>query len=681
MVRMLKNSTSEEVGKEIKISELPLAKKSLIDDLFVISQSDADDLLTTRKIPLSLIINSIVSDRKGNLIDIVDGFKLFSDKSLLDKAVDDSAKSAREAKEYSEISLSGADAYVNGDEAQEAINSGKEKRRFFPVVSHGDAWTERWENVGGVATPTGEYLPSGQFVDEVGKLAREAAYRSQKITNVTDLKDDFNEKIIGGIASDDFKVPFYVTESGSSFISGVRVINVPDKKGFVITDDYMVPYLCSPDYENNEGIPVIGNFASTEVVIRKIDVNGVMGVNNEGQSLSVGVTTPALVKIVNSTQPYKNKTFSGSIRSNNPDADTSIPLVESNYVIPGFEKYPQSETYLSAFVNELTRKMMAEHGVNSADDLPFYFFGAVHGIAGLKLSELMKSSESYDIYISQLKNAVRLANEEGGVYSELCRFYSQGESDYRDSTPPEIWEDQFIKNARDKNHDVRAITGQDFDSIIVGAQLASHHGYNRLFPSIALSMRKLAHEGYLQIGYPAYIGAYVDSVHMSPDEYIYCGKLAQRSLHRALKNNQDGKPFGITWLAIIKEKVQGNVHVYIYNVPTPPLRIKTDWVREAPNYGFEVVDRATFEYIDIITSVEVTGWDRITVITSRPLAENEVMTYGWGVTQLMGKSGRINGPRGNVCDSSGDIPGESYTDSAGTFRPMDDYAEIWKSER
>lgn len=84
--------------------------------------------------------------------------------------------------------------------------------------------------------------------------------------------------------------------------------------------------------------------------------------------------------------------------------------------------------------------------------------------------------------------------------------------------------------------------------------------------------------------------------------------------------------------------------------------------------------------MDIITSVEVSGSNRITVVTSRPLAQNEVLTYGWGVSGEIGKSGRINGPRGNVCDSSGDLPDESYTDSTGVLRPMDDYAEIWMSE-
>lgn len=582
-----------------------------------------------------------------------------------------------------DLTMSATAAYDSKETAQKAIDDGIETRRFFTVWSDsGLYWTEKYENINGIATPTGDTLASGAYVFKFGYQANEAFKRSRNIANINDAYDEFGHKIIGGIATKTGQVPFYINNRGDTSLSGLKVIKMPGGSGLVYTDMFFRPYACSPGYPNKEGLPVIGGVVEkNEPNIPDIDYRGVMGVQLEGQSLSVGGTNQANVKIVNATQPYNNVTFSGTIRSQTPETDVLSPLIESNYVIPGFEQYPQSETYLSSFVNELTRKLMVEHGASSADDLPFKFFGVTHGIAGLKLSELMKGSESYNNFIRYVTNAMRLANAEGKIYSELCRYFSQGESDYRDATPMDEWEAMFIKNAADKNRDMRAITGQSYDSIIVGAQLASHHGYNRVFPSIALSIRKLAHAGHMQLGYPAYVGKYIDSVHMSPDEYIYCGRLAQRSLHRALQNNEAGKPFGVTWLAIIKENVQGTVHEYVYNVPTPPIRIKTDWVWETPNYGFEVVNRDTYEYIDIITSVAVTAADRITVITSRPLSENEVMTYGWGVTQLMGKSGRINGPRGNICDSSGDLPGESYEDSTGAMRPMDDYAEIWMSER
>ncbi|POP25465.1 hypothetical protein C3R43_15705 [Serratia marcescens] len=498
--------------------------------------------------------------------------------------------------------------------------------------------------------------------------------------NIKGVKDEMGKEIIAGIASENGKIPLYVNSNGDSFLSGLRIINFGDAPGIVYCDSLFRPYACSPGYPNPEGLPVIGESLGAGGPAIKIDLTGIMGVQTEGQSLSLGVTKPDYVKLVNTTQPYLNQMFSGTIRSTTPETDTLVPLVETNKVLPGAEDYPQSETYLSSFVNELTRKLMAERQVTSAANLPFKFFGAAHGVAGLKLVELIKGTASYDMFLKYVTNAKRLASASGKTYLELCGFFSQGESDYRDQTRPEDWEALLIQYLADKNKDAKAITGQKFDRVVVAAQLASHRAYTRVVPTIALSIAKLARQGYLQIGYPAYVGKYVDSVHMSPDEYIYCGRLAQRSLHRALQRNSEGKPFGITWLAIIDELVQGTIHVYTYEVPTKPIRIRTDWVLEIANYGFAVVTKDTFAYVDIITSVSVTAEDQITVITSRPLTENEMMTYGWGVTGEMGKSGRINGPRGNICDSSGDVPGESYTDSVGVLRPMDDYAEIWKSE-
>ncbi|HGE8313867.1 TPA: hypothetical protein ACGD67_004553, partial [Serratia marcescens] len=89
MVSRLKqkmNSDPIGVDKEMKISELPSAENSLIDDLLVISQNDDDGLLRTKKISMSLLAKSLVSDRDSNLVSLVDGFKFFADKGVLDTA-------------------------------------------------------------------------------------------------------------------------------------------------------------------------------------------------------------------------------------------------------------------------------------------------------------------------------------------------------------------------------------------------------------------------------------------------------------------------------------------------------------------------------------------------------------------------------------------------------------------
>lgn len=55
--------------------------------------------------------------------------------------------------------------------------------------------------------------------------------------------------------------------------------------------------------------------------------------------------------------------------------------------------------------------------------------------------------------------------------------------------------------------------------------------------------------------------------------------------------------------------------------------------------------------IDIISSVSIVGQDRIRIITTRPLADGEFISYGWGRTGDAAGNGRVSGPRGNVRDS------------------------------
>ncbi|MEM8266288.1 hypothetical protein Q4S26_19500, partial [Morganella morganii] len=97
----------------------------------------------------------------GNLVNLVDGFKLFADKGVLDAAV-------IRAEAAAEVAQSGADAYPDVAAAQAAIDAGTETRRYFSVRSTiSTQWVDEYENVNGVATPTGRYLSNGKYVDEI----------------------------------------------------------------------------------------------------------------------------------------------------------------------------------------------------------------------------------------------------------------------------------------------------------------------------------------------------------------------------------------------------------------------------------------------------------------------------------------------------------------------------------
>ncbi|MGP2591293.1 hypothetical protein [Serratia marcescens] len=93
----------------------------------------------------------------------------------VNERIDELAEYTKNAEEYAKdaaasagIAQSGTDAYTDVADAQEAIDSGKETRRYFSVRSTiSTQWVDEYENVNGVATPTGRYLSNGKYVDEI----------------------------------------------------------------------------------------------------------------------------------------------------------------------------------------------------------------------------------------------------------------------------------------------------------------------------------------------------------------------------------------------------------------------------------------------------------------------------------------------------------------------------------
>ncbi len=75
--------------------------------------------------------------------------------------------------------------YTSVAEAQAAIDSGSETRRYFNVMLFDNNWVERYENVNGVATPTGIRLPSSQAVDELSVSLDEANALIARLTLLT----------------------------------------------------------------------------------------------------------------------------------------------------------------------------------------------------------------------------------------------------------------------------------------------------------------------------------------------------------------------------------------------------------------------------------------------------------------------------------------------------------------
>ncbi|MEL5384175.1 sialate O-acetylesterase [Serratia ureilytica] len=177
MVSRLKqkmNSDPIGVDKEMKISELPSAENSLIDDLLVISQNDDDGLLRTKKISMSLLANSLVSDRDSNLVSLVDGFKFFADKGVLDTATS-------RAEAAAEIAQNIADAntyYITPEDPDGTIAGlvGTPEGKSFRVAQGvgADASFIYYRKTNGQAAAIADY-PSETSVRSVADLIKKSA--------------------------------------------------------------------------------------------------------------------------------------------------------------------------------------------------------------------------------------------------------------------------------------------------------------------------------------------------------------------------------------------------------------------------------------------------------------------------------------------------------------------------
>ena len=165
-------------------------------------------------------------------------------------------------------------------------------------------------------------------------------------------------------------------------------------------------------------------------------------------------------------------------------------------------------------------------------------------------------------------------------------------------------------------------------------------------------------------------------IHLDARSYKTLGAYAGYSIKKALIDGVKVKgviPIDIT--------VDGTTISIKYNVPCPPLKFDTEWVKEPPltngvhNYGFNVVKSDDTE---LITNVSVFD-DTVTIECSEsPIGAK--LRYGLNGDRIhmqnseyWGIDGRIHGGRGNLRDSQGDYVQKEIRELGQTMR-LDNWA-------
>lgn len=378
-----------------------------------------------------------------------------------------------------------------------------------------------------------------------------------------------------------------------------------------------------------------------------VDVNHIL---TYGQSLSVGQTEV----VISSVSPYPNNllNFDGVTRTSTYDKSLTGDTYPINRRI-SFN--PLIERVSDGALNTLretpssgTAESLA-YEINKFSDvkfptLPLKVLVSAPGWGATTAAQLSKGSLYYGRLIEDVTAGKTIANALGKVYKVLAVTWTQGESDYLSNTSKQSYKDTMIQLKTDLNADIKEITGQKDDIVIVMYQVATSNGGGKSVPIIALAQYELAmtEKGFYMAS-PMYHMKYNDPFHLKSESSKMIGVHYGFAINKIISEKIDWKP-----LHPKSHIKQGNIVKVKFEVPKAPLVFAPANDVTLTNKGFSVIKGG----VDILTSVSL-GDDGISVnLFCSGNTFGAVLKYGFNVTDTTPATIKLN--LGNLRDSQGE---------------------------
>lgn len=273
------------------------------------------------------------------------------------------------------------------------------------------------------------------------------------------------------------------------------------------------------------------------------------------------------------------------------------------------------------------------------------------GQGATPIAGISKGTHPYEKFLSDLKSAKAKADEKGMQFVVPAICWMQGESDMYDYTYVD-YKSKLKRFAQDINEDVKRITGQRQNIKIVMYQtnmVALCHKYNPTqyspyeitIPQAQLDL--IREDSMFVAGTPTYLFPFArERMHADAIGQKMMGAYNAKVVLDIIRKQESHG--GVYPKKILRK---GNVVKVVMNIPTPPLQFDTINVRRVKNYGFDVVTPLGNSIIERVAIQD----DTITIACSKSPQDAKVR---YAVNGENGKSGRINGARGNLRDSQGD---------------------------
>ena len=273
---------------------------------------------------------------------------------------------------------------------------------------------------------------------------------------------------------------------------------------------------------------------------------------------------------------------------------------------------------------------------------PIVIFGAAYG--GQVYDKIRKGG-STGIYEKIITSAKAVSNfPHKPSYKAIFVIHGEGDG----NTSNTVYDENLKQWLTDFTQDLQSINGQAEKPVMLLCQTSSVSGYRRTadirhtFTTPFLQLKVTAESPYHYLVCPKYQFNYKDYAHILAKDTQYLGEY-----YAKVKNEVIDK--GNEWLGLRPKrltKVNARTVDIEFSVPIPPLVLDTDLVSNPGNYGFTIYNGGSAT----ISSVSLVGADKVRIVANQDIPSDATITYAFD-NGTGGKSGRLQGARGNLRDS------------------------------
>lgn len=607
-------------------------------------------------------------------------------------AAKDIAVAARNDSEaFAGIAQSGSDAYTSREAAQAAINSGVEKRRYFPVKATGRTWSERYENINGIATPTGEKLSTSAAIDDA------VAEMNSRTSNVPNELAGMPVNFLAGVQTTDNRIaPFMIDDGRLCYIDKNGKLQLAAADSDIMTRPYIeAEAFILPDgavctkvvvdpqgrvteawtedgsyyFETPGGLKKVsgGGAAPAKNISYASSRGGVTGTTatrlsvdpdpsicyiivSFGQSLAQGWNTLANDILIAKEPRYPDSCFMfksprGAGKENPNRGSTPITDLEPlRETINGGWKESAASSLASHVVYEIEQ--------NTGHRIRTLSFIAATG--GKPYMELTKGTFAWDTLVQGLIDARDVCLKNSWKPVVLCLDVMAGESDTDNvaNMTTERYKRQIMQLDRNFNEEVHRIFNTAKNAIVALSQCAFTPGANIWNQPIRQAQYELDGIGNIRLAGPVYPQPSGDTIHIN--------SLGQNRRGQMVARCVIWEYFGTGWRTLKFTNVawkSDTSFLLIGDVPRPPLVldtsneiIKTDGL--GAGLGFVFDDFSSNP--PSITAVTVAGSNALQIdLSAAPASRN--CRIGYAIKRNTGNNsqdGPLIGARGVVRDST-----------------------------